>query len=190
MPISARVPKRVRGARGERGASALEFAIIMPLFFMLVFGMFTGGIMYDRQQSVNHSVREGARYGATVPLTEYKTLAGTTDGVTWATNVWNVTVQRAVGTLDDTTTRTGCVAVVFRNPVEPYPSGGTPYYYATATYTPPAGTPANVCFDDGGADGSTRVQVAASVPGELNAIFFSMTVTLSGRGISKHETTA
>jgi Flp pilus assembly protein TadG len=47
----------------EKGASAVEFAIILPLFLILVFGIIEFGvIMYDKAVVTNAS-REGARFG-------------------------------------------------------------------------------------------------------------------------------
>ena len=45
----------------ERGASAVEFAVIMPLLFLLIFGIFEFGRMYNTKVSLTGAVREGAR---------------------------------------------------------------------------------------------------------------------------------
>ena len=48
----------------EKGLSILEFAIILPLFFLLLFGIIEFGVlMYDKAILTNAS-REGARAGA------------------------------------------------------------------------------------------------------------------------------
>lgn len=47
----------------QKGASAIEFAIVLPLFMVLVFGIIEFGvIMYDKAVITNAS-REGARFG-------------------------------------------------------------------------------------------------------------------------------
>lgn len=47
----------------QKGASAIEFAIVLPLFLVLVFGIIEFGvIMYDKAVITNAS-REGARFG-------------------------------------------------------------------------------------------------------------------------------
>ncbi len=57
-----------RFCRREQGSFAVEFAIILPVFLLLVFGIVDfGHAWYMRQVMVNAS-REGARYG-----TRYKT---------------------------------------------------------------------------------------------------------------------
>ena len=50
--------------RDERGAVFVEFAMVLPLFFALVLGIFTGGKAYTDKISLIEAVREGARYGA------------------------------------------------------------------------------------------------------------------------------
>ncbi len=54
----------------RRGVAAVEFALIVPIFFLLVFGMIEYGRMVMVQQTLTNSSREGARLavvdGATV----------------------------------------------------------------------------------------------------------------------------
>jgi Flp pilus assembly protein TadG len=59
-----RTAKRRRPA-AERGQGIVEFAIIFPIFIMLVFVMVDGGILMGRYNQVNHAAQEGARFGAT-----------------------------------------------------------------------------------------------------------------------------
>lgn len=49
----------------ERGAIAVEFALILPLVAMLILGAVTGGLSYSQAIGVQNAVREGARFGAT-----------------------------------------------------------------------------------------------------------------------------
>jgi membrane-associated protease RseP (regulator of RpoE activity) len=51
-------------ARDERGASAVEFAIIVSVLFMVVFGTIQFGIAYNRHQGLQAGAREGARIAA------------------------------------------------------------------------------------------------------------------------------
>ena len=50
----------------ERGAGLVEFALVLPLLMMLVLGLVSGGIAYNRKISITNAVREGTRYGATL----------------------------------------------------------------------------------------------------------------------------
>lgn len=50
----------------ERGATVVEFAIVLPLFLILVFGIVDFGRYYSAVSSVNTASRESARYGSSV----------------------------------------------------------------------------------------------------------------------------
>ncbi len=50
----------------ERGAVAVEFALVLPVLVMLMFGIFTSGVAYSDHLSVTNAVREAARLGAAV----------------------------------------------------------------------------------------------------------------------------
>jgi Flp pilus assembly protein TadG len=52
-----------RGLRAERGAVAVEFAILLPVFLLLVFGIMDFGHAFYMKQMVSNASREGARYG-------------------------------------------------------------------------------------------------------------------------------
>jgi Flp pilus assembly protein TadG len=47
--------------RTDTGAAAVEFAIILPLLVMLVFGIIEFGRGYNAKVSLTHAAREGAR---------------------------------------------------------------------------------------------------------------------------------
>ena len=47
--------------RNEKGASAVEFALVLPIFVMLVFGIFQFGIAFNNWIAITHAAREGAR---------------------------------------------------------------------------------------------------------------------------------
>lgn len=53
--------------RAENGASAVEFALVLPILLILLFGIITGGMLYNQQLSVTQAAREGARFAATYP---------------------------------------------------------------------------------------------------------------------------
>jgi Flp pilus assembly protein TadG len=55
-------------ASSERGAIAAEFAIILPILVLLIFGMIQFGLAYQRQEAVHAAAREGARV-ASLPTT-------------------------------------------------------------------------------------------------------------------------
>lgn len=45
----------------ETGASAVEFAVLMPLLVLLVFGIIEFGLLFYNQQVITNASREGAR---------------------------------------------------------------------------------------------------------------------------------
>ena len=48
----------------NRGTALIEFVIIMPLFFLMLFGMLYGGIMLHDYNGLNELTRAAARAGA------------------------------------------------------------------------------------------------------------------------------
>jgi len=56
-------PKGVRGS-GEVGAVAVEFAIILPLLILILFGVFEFGLAWSQVQVFEGAAREGARCAA------------------------------------------------------------------------------------------------------------------------------
>ena len=51
-----------RGLRAEHGAIAVEFAIILPVLLLLVFGIIDFGHAWYMRHVLQNSCREGARY--------------------------------------------------------------------------------------------------------------------------------
>lgn len=158
-------------ARRERGASLVEFAIILPVFMILVLGMFSGGVAYNRQIALRNAAREGARYGSILPRTPE-----TVSGATWAQRIQSNVVDRGEGEL---TTSDVCVALVDG-------ASGSVVVGATAGVftTKSDGTR---CFDDGGADSKKRVQVLVRANATIEALVFSHNVTLDSQSIARYE---
>lgn len=50
--------------RNSRGTAIIEFVIVMPLFFLMLFGMLYGGIMLHDYNGLNELTRAAARAGA------------------------------------------------------------------------------------------------------------------------------
>jgi hypothetical protein len=53
-----------RGVNAELGQGIVEFAVIFPLFVILIFVMIDGGLLMGNSSRVHHAVSEGARLGA------------------------------------------------------------------------------------------------------------------------------
>ena len=48
-------------AADDSGAAAVEFALVVPLLLLIVFGIINFGILFSQQLTINNAVREGAR---------------------------------------------------------------------------------------------------------------------------------
>ncbi len=53
--------RATRRSRNQSGAVAVEFALIMPILFMIVFGIIEFGYMLNRDMIVGNASRDGAR---------------------------------------------------------------------------------------------------------------------------------
>lgn len=56
--------KRRIGKKQRRGASAVEFALVAPIAFFMIFAIIVGGLGVFRYQEVAHLARETSRYAA------------------------------------------------------------------------------------------------------------------------------
>ena len=59
-----RLRQLLRRGRGQEGAAAVEFAIILPILLLLILGALDMGHMYYIDHLITNASREGARYAA------------------------------------------------------------------------------------------------------------------------------
>ncbi|MCA1824811.1 MAG: TadE family protein [Mycobacteriales bacterium] len=59
-----RGPRARAATVGDRGAAAVEFALVAVLLFPMLFGMIAFGFALFREQAAAHAAREGARLAA------------------------------------------------------------------------------------------------------------------------------
>ena len=160
----------LRASLDESGASLVEFALILPVFMMLILGMFTGGLAYNRKQAVTQAGREAARYGATLPT------SGLTP-VQWLDQVESIVESSADGELGSNATgRSVCIALVSGGAVSSRQLTGLAVSYGTTT-----------CFNDGRPLTEARVQVVASRTSNFEALLFSRNLTLQTQAVSRFE---
>lgn len=69
-PRSART-LRHRAAR--RGQALPEFALIVPVFFLVLFGIIQLGFLFAGQNGMSNAAREAARYASTLPTPDLTT---------------------------------------------------------------------------------------------------------------------
>lgn len=164
----------------DGGAALIEMALALPILVMLLVGMVSAGIAYNHQLALTHAAREGGRYGATLPVTNFGSLSA------WLDEVSAQTVADGTGTIDPGVPgRYVCVAYV-------YPDGsaaGLPNDQtmskvidgATQTYD------TSVCFSDGRPDSERRVQVRVGRDSDFNVVFFSSVLTLDSEAVNRFE---
>ena len=85
---------------GERGASILEFALVLPILLVLVFGVIEFGIIFYDKAMLTNAVREGARYGivstSSLPANQRRTKAEISEVVTNYCSNYLITFGAAV----------------------------------------------------------------------------------------------
>ena len=111
----------VARARSERGAAAVEFALLVPVLCLLLFGIISYGVMLSFRQSMSQAATEGARAAAVTFLTSGKQAAGY-EAVNDALGSFGVTC--AGGTLKRGTTTVGTCTVSPPGPCTPAASAG------------------------------------------------------------------
>lgn len=146
----------------------MEFAIVAPLIFSLMVGMFTGGISMSRKNSMTNAVREGARLGATLA-----------DNGAWAGSVRD---RVRVLSSSDLTNSQICAKLIYK------PTATTETVkQATSCSLDPVDFPEPSAADLPAL--SCAVKVWAGRTSELQAIFFSRDLKLNASALSYYERT-
>jgi len=94
-------------ASRERGAAAVEFALIVPLLVAFLFAIVEGGTRYSQQSEVNHWAFLVARDLSIDPDASVNTLVGNLKG-SGDTHAYSVTVKNASGTTVTPSSSTVC----------------------------------------------------------------------------------
>jgi Flp pilus assembly protein TadG len=94
----------LRHLRRDRGAAAVEFALILPVLLLIIFGIIDFGRMLNAQLNTSQAAREGARVamlgGSQTEVRERVNWASGADGLT--TTVINPACPTNPGRTDDT----------------------------------------------------------------------------------------
>lgn len=157
------VVRRARD-RSEKGAVAVEFALIMPVLVTMLFGMIWTGLAYADHIAVNNAIREGARYGAA---------ADASTPSTWATSVRDRVIQVYANGESSLTSAQICVRLV--------KADGT----VAASWTGASCGSAPSSWPPTMASGSCVVEVWAAKPRTISLIVFpDLHVTIAGNSIA------
>ncbi len=84
--------RRARNFRRDRGAAAVEFALLLPVLLLLVFGLIDFGRALNAQITLTQAAREGAR-AASLPGWSQSSVVSRTQGA--ATGLTGVSVSVA-----------------------------------------------------------------------------------------------
>jgi Flp pilus assembly protein TadG len=68
--LNEEIMKASRSRATERGAAAVEFALVLPILLMLIFGIVDFGRMLSAKITITEAAREGARAAALVGRAE------------------------------------------------------------------------------------------------------------------------
>jgi hypothetical protein len=167
----------------ETGAALVEFALLLPLFLMIVLGLVSVGVAFEQKLGMTHAARESARHGATLPVTNFTAFPNPLDA--WLDELALRSVADADGSLD----------------------AGAPGLLICVAYVHPDGAAANdvtrrrvetglgvaysdaTCFADGRPDDERRVQVGVGRDAELTAFVFTQTMSLRSEAVARFEAT-
>lgn len=164
---------------GDRGASLVELAFALPLLVMLLVGMVSAGIAYNNQLALTHSAREGGRYAATLPVTNF----ASPSMENWLDEVAAQVIEDATGSLDaGVAGRYICVAYV-------HPNGSLSTDLTKSRVEDSSGVtyPSSPCFADGRPNDERRVQVQVRRDSDFDVVFFSATVNLDSEAVNRFE---
>ncbi|MCU1448500.1 MAG: pilus assembly protein [Acidimicrobiales bacterium] len=182
-----------RCRRCEEGASLVEFALILPIFMMIVLGVFTGAEGYNRKLTIVAAAREATRYGATLQVTPASSScpSGSSDLDTWLNCVATLTVQAASGALDPNTSgRSVCVAFFDKGDTD----GAlhkTKHVTLTGSQTPVSGDSVDGPCSGAAITTETAVQAVVKRTYTLEAMLFSLRDrTLTGSSVARYERTS
>jgi Flp pilus assembly protein TadG len=175
----ARERCRRRRNPDERGVSAVEFALVLPLLLALMLGIITAGLGYNNVLGLSDGVREGARFGAT-----------TLNGAGWGAAVQQqtidltylnrtgqnvVTASMVCAQLVKTTASTNTVLAYSSNCAQPV---SPPTNQAGAVPANPSGVPVGTCL----------VKVWGTIPVKVEFILIpTQTIQVIRQSVSLYE---
>lgn len=182
MGKACRRKKHLCVLRGwEDGAALVEFAIILPLLLIIVFGIISFGLIFNDKLSLTDGAREAGRFGATLPVTNF---AAPGDPMQqWLDAIASRAVADATGSLDaGVPNRTICVAYVY-----PFGQDAVDRTWRREEIGGDVVYSDEKCFPDGRPEDERRVQVRVGRDTDLEAIFFSITITLTADSVTRFE---
>jgi len=175
-----------RARSRDSGAAAVEFALLLPVFLMLTFGMISAGFAFWHNIALTQGARDAARLGSTYPI---GTGTGALPMSDWLDTVAGVAAKGAGWDWTDPLTNNVasvdngyiCVAYIAGNG-DTLTSSLKSYGVTAGASLPGDGR----CFDDGTRSDS-RVQVVVQRNADFNLIIFNTTLRLSTQSVMPYE---
>ena len=148
-----------RDSRNERGAALIEMALLTPILLLLVVGIWTTARAWNVHNTMDHAVREAARYGATVDP--------------WTTGS---STDTCAGASSEAAIRCAADEQLNASAINPALVDTTCIELST-----------NPCSVEN-ATGNDKVAVLLTYPNyQLDFVFFSVSIDLSASAVSRHE---
>ena len=155
----------------------VEFALMLPVFMILIFGGITAALTYTHKAEVSHAVRDGARYGATVlgPVRHHRGLWEPELGGTRAVRDRAALRRDTVDVPDLRRVGDGFWRRVRQ-------AGWRLFDRHNSTF------PTTGCFNDGNVISGTRVHVSRyEAASKINLVFTTLSITVSSKGTARYE---
>ncbi len=159
--------------RRETGATAVEFALLFPIFIMLAFGTISFGFAFEQWINVTQAARETSRFAATYPMPD-EGISGWLDDVT-------AVAKEAAGIDGSTPASDYYVCVRFVNRIGPASTPVTTSRPSGSLSGASCPTTSSTALPDNAAE-ITVIRRAA-----LNWVLGSAGVSLTGENVSRYE---
>lgn len=89
--------------RHQQGTSSVEMALVLPTLFLMIFGMFQLGVLFEANAGMQHALGEGARLATIYPIPTDATIKAKMQAKFVGTKIGNFTANDVV---DGTNTKT------------------------------------------------------------------------------------
>jgi Flp pilus assembly protein TadG len=173
------VTDRPARASGDRGAVLVEFAFVLPILAMLVFGLVSAGMAWNTNLAMASGARAGGRYAATLRTSTYTSMDDYLDAVEQRV------VDSSEGSLATSVPgRVICVAYV--HPAADGSSTADTQRSRTETGTTVtrSGDP---CFTDNQTSTDTRIQISVQRTTTIETGIWSQNATLRQKVVFRYE---
>lgn len=119
LPSRSPFPRR-RLRRSQSGTALIEFAIVAPTFFLILYALIVFGMALALKQSVTNAAAEGARsaVGLTGTAAETQAVAEARDRLGWLSDAQEAVLQVTATAATCTSGSGECITVVVNYPYE------------------------------------------------------------------------